>query len=90
VRRPFLWLSPLPLVLWALGLRYLAHLEGWGAWGAAAPVLLPVLALSAVLGGWGLVLLWRARRRGEPLGRLALATLTASTVAVYHGVRGVV
>lgn len=89
MRRSFLWLAPLPLLLWALALRYLARLEGWGAWGAAAPVLLPVLALSAALGLVGLGLLGRAWRRGEPLGALAVATVAAGSVALYYGVRGV-
>lgn len=89
MRRPFLWLAPLPVLLWAGGLRYLAGLESWGARGAAAPVLLPILLLSAALGLWGLALLGRAWRRGEPLGALALATGVASAVALYYGVHGV-
>ncbi|HEX3159301.1 MAG TPA: hypothetical protein VHQ45_12335 [Gemmatimonadaceae bacterium] len=89
MRRIFLSLAGLPLLLWGVGLLYLARLEGWGAWAAAAPVLLPVLALSTGLGLLGVALIWRAWRRAQPLGALAAATAVASVVAVYYAVRGV-
>lgn len=89
MRRVFLALAGLPLLLWGAGLLYLARLESWGAWGAAAPVLLPALALSLALGLLGLVLVWRARRRAQPVGMLVAATAAASAVAVYHAIRGV-
>lgn len=89
VRRTFLCLAPLPLILWTLGLRYLARLDGWGAAGTAAVVLVPALALSAALALWGLALLWRAWRRGEAIGLLALGTSVSGIVAVYYGFRGV-
>ena len=81
-------IAPAPLVLWAIALRYLSRLEGWGALGAAAPILLPILALSGALGVWGLALVWRARRRGEPVTVLALATVAAGALAMYYGFRG--
>ena len=89
VHRIYLRVAVLPALLWAAALWYLTRLEGWGAWGAAAPVLIPVLALSAVLGLVGVALVWRAWRHGEPVRALVLATATASVVAMYYAVRGV-
>ncbi|HEY0971799.1 MAG TPA: hypothetical protein VGE02_12595 [Gemmatimonadales bacterium] len=89
MRRTFLRLAGLPLLLWGAGLVYLARLEGWAAWGAAAPVLLPVLASSTILGLLGLALAWRAWRNAQPVGALVAATAVASAVAVYYAFRGV-
>ena len=89
MRRAFFRLALVPPLGWALGLWYIARFEGWGAWGAAQAVLLPVLGLSVLLGLAGVALLWRAWRRAESLGALALATAVATSVALYYLVRGV-
>lgn len=89
MRRVFLRLSVLPPVLWAAALWYLAHLDTWGASGAAAPILLPVLGLSAALGVLGALLVWRAWRRAEPVRVQLVAAAVASVVAGYYAVRGV-
>ena len=87
MRRAFLLLAAVPVLRWAAALRYLAGLEGWGAWGAAGALLVPVIALSVGLGLAGAALWWRARRRREPAAVLGLATAVASSVACYYAAR---
>ena len=59
IGRIYVLISPAPLLLFALVFNYMSGLEGWGAW-AAAPMILPVVALSAGLGLFGLNLAVRA------------------------------
>jgi hypothetical protein len=87
--RWYRWLAPLPPALWLLGLLYPRQLESWGAWGAAAPVLIPALVVSAALGSIGLVLVVRALLARRPAGGLVLATLLSASAALYYAWRGV-
>lgn len=80
--RLFLGACWIPLATFVAVEWNIRHSEGWGAWGAASALVLPVM-LSAVLGPIGLVLLWFASRRGRrPLG-LLLATLLAASVGIW-------
>ena len=81
IDRIFVIISPTPLLLFALLFRYMSGLEGWGAW-AAGPMILPVVALSAGLGLFGLNLAVRAtsiRRRTV----LTVAAVLAGSVAIW-------
>ena len=66
--RWFVGLSWVPLVAFALTLFYLRGYEGWGRL-AAAPLLIPAILLSLVLGLTGLLLIHRARRRNRSARR---------------------
>ena len=63
--RYYHWLSPLPLLGYFGILLYLKRFDGWGAWGAAPMLLLPLgLSLALVLasvGHWFME--WRRRKR---------------------------
>jgi hypothetical protein len=75
--------SWLPLVTFFLASLYVERYDGWGRW-AAAPILLPAVLLSAIMGGAGAILLvrgWRRTGRADP--GLALATFVASTVLFW-------
>ena len=73
------WLPPAALLWthWSL-----SRMEGWGAW-AAAPAFVPVIGLSALMAVAGAVLWIRARRRGERVTGLLLATLLAATPLMW-------
>ncbi len=88
IDRVYVVISPAPLLLFALLFNYMRGLEGWGAW-AAGPLILPVVALSAGLGLYGLNLAVRAtsiRRRTV----LTAAAVLAGSVAVWLPVQALV
>lgn len=75
--------SWLPLVTFFLASLYIERFDGWGRW-AAAPLMLPAVLLSAIMGGAGAILLilgWRRTARLDPA--LALATFVASSVLFW-------
>lgn len=77
----------MPPALWGATLLYLRPYEGWGAW-AAAPLLLPALALGLLwlaVGGVGIV---RAARRRRPIDlALLAATLVGASPAIWYLLR---
>lgn len=82
IRKIFIILSPLPLVIFGLLLIYVNQFEGWGAW-AAGPMLIPPIILSFMMGLWGILLTWQAKREEVPEGKLILATLLAGSLAIW-------
>jgi len=87
ISRLYVAISPAPLLLFVLFLRYLGRLEGWGAW-AAAPMVLPVIGLSAVVGIYGIHLAVRApNARWRTI--LTVAAILAGSVAIWVSVEGV-
>lgn len=89
IRRTFLWMSWLPPVLYGLGIAYIERFEGWGQW-AAAPVLLPALVASLVLGVVGALLILSALREERRLDwTLVAGTALASSVVLYLWARSV-
>ena len=81
IHRIYVLISPAPLLLFALVFNYMSGLEGWGAW-AAGPMILPVVALSAGLGLYGLSLAVRATSiRWRTL--LTAAAVLAGSVAIW-------
>ncbi|UCH74311.1 MAG: hypothetical protein JSU82_00140 [Rhodospirillales bacterium] len=81
IDRIYVLISPAPLLLFALLLNYMSGLEGWGAW-AAGPLILPVVALSAGLGVFGLGLAVRAASKRWRVALTAAAVL-AGSVAIW-------
>jgi len=81
IHRIYVLISPAPLLLFALVLNYMSRLEGWGAW-AAAPMILPVVALSAGLGLFGLNLAVRATSVKWRTA-LTVAAVLAGSVAIW-------
>jgi hypothetical protein len=87
MRRLLLFGSWVPVALWAASLIYVRQYEGWGAW-AAAPLLLPSLALSAAWAAAGLLLLAGDAVGGRPFDRRVLgATLVGGFVILYYTLR---
>ncbi len=86
-RQIFLLTSWIPLASLIALLRYVKRFDGWGAWGAA-PLFLPVIGLSAIMGLVGIVLYFRQLRNGHRDFRLLAATLLAGSVAFYYFIRG--
>ena len=82
-RRFFLCSSWVPPVLWMVTLLFLRGYDGWGAW-AAAPLLVPSLALSAVWGSLGVLLLGHTAVRDRRLDYAALAATLVSGAAVFY------
>jgi len=81
IYRIYVLISPAPLLLFALVFNYMRGLEGWGAW-AAGPMILPVVALSAGLGLYGLNLAVRATSVRWRTALTAAAVL-AGAVAIW-------
>lgn len=81
IRKIYCILSPLPLALFGLISIYVNQFEGWGAW-AAAPMLVPPIILSFMMGLWGIHLTWQAKRQDVPEGKLMFATLLAGSLAI--------
>ena len=86
IRKIFIFLSPLPLVFFVLLLIYVNQFEGWGAW-AAGPMLIPPIILSFMMGVWGVLLIWQAKREDVPEGKLFWATLLAGSLAIWVALR---
>lgn len=84
--RLFLWLSPLPLIVFGIGNWYVDRFEGWGRW-AAAPVLLVPILLSLGMGIAGGVSTVMQRRSGNPWGEWLSGTLIAGGLALYFLVK---
>lgn len=81
IHRIYVLISPAPLLLFAFVFNYMSGLEGWGAW-AAGPMILPVVALSAGLGLYGLHLAVRAASiRWRTV--LSAAAVLAGSVAIW-------
>ena len=83
MRTAILRLCWLPAATWLAGWLYIQRFDGWGRW-AAAPLLVPSLLLSVVLGIAGVMQListWRQKRRLDV--PLLLATLLAAAVILY-------
>lgn len=80
--RLFLYLSPFPLIVFAIGNWYVNRFEGWGQW-AAAPVLLVPIVLSLGMGITGGVLTAMHRRNQKPWGEWLLGTLVSGGLALY-------
>ena len=77
----------MPVAFWSATLIYIRPYDGWGAW-AAAPLLLPALALSGLWAVAGTIAIgldgWRTRRV-EPA--VVAATLVGGSVFFYYVVR---
>ena len=88
IRRLYVAVSPIPLLLFVAFQVYTGHLEGWGAW-AAAPLFLPIVALSAVQGIYGVHL---AARAGTIKWRTILmaAAVFAGSIAIWFPVAALV
>jgi hypothetical protein len=84
MRRAFLWLCWAPAAVWLATLWSIRSYEGWGAW-AAAPLLIPSLAMSVLWGAAGLAMvvatLVRSRRLDAPV---LWAALAGSVVVLYY------
>lgn len=88
IHRAYVAISPAPLLLFVLFLRYTGRLEGWGAW-AAGPLVLPVIGLSAAVGIYGIHLAVRATSvRWRTI--LTAAAILAGSVAIWVAVEGLV
>lgn len=88
INRLYVAISPAPLLLLVLFLRYTGRLEGWGAW-AAGPMVVPVIGLSAALGLYGVNLAVHANTvRWRTI--LTAAAVVAGSVAVWVAVGGLV
>lgn len=88
IQRLYVAISPAPLLLFVLFLRYTGRLEGWGAW-AAGPLALPVIGLSAAVGIYGIHLAVRASNvRWRTI--LTVAAILAGSVAIWLAVEGLV
>jgi hypothetical protein len=75
------WVPP---ALWGATLLYLRPYDGWGAW-AAAPLLLPALALGLLWLALGGVTLVRAARQRRPIDlALLAATLVGGSPAIWY------
>lgn len=86
IHRLYVAISPAPLLLFVLFLRYMGRLEGWGAW-AAAPLVLPVIGLSALAGLYGIYLAVRAPTvRWRTI--LTASSILAGSVAIWVAVGG--
>jgi hypothetical protein len=88
MRRLFLATCWLPAALWIAALAYLQRLGGWGAAGAAAALIVPVILLGAGMSLWGLVLWARALRRGERDQALLIAAFLAGAPVFFYLMRG--
>jgi len=85
-RRWFLATCWLPPALWAATLLYLRPYDGWGAW-AAAPLLLPSVAIAAVWLAAGLGLVFREAMRTRTVDmRLVAASVIGGAALVYYTV----
>jgi hypothetical protein len=69
-------------VLFGIGAAYLRTLEGWGPLYVAGAIFEPIVWLSLILGGIGLILTLRAARAGRPMAVLLGATGLASAVLI--------
>ena len=78
----YILVSPLPVVLFAIGAAYLRTLEGWAPLYVAGAIFQPIVWLSAVLGAVGLILTLLAKRAGRPLAVLLSATGVSSAVLI--------
>jgi hypothetical protein len=85
----FIVLAMLPGMSFVGLLAYVAGFDGWGAWGAAPLLLVPVF-LSLPITGAGLMRWRRARARGESGVVSALLTLTAAIPLLWLGWRLIV
>ncbi len=81
IRRLYVAVSPLPLLFFVAFQVYTGHLEGWGAW-VVAPLFLPIVALSAVQGTYGLHLAARAATVNWRT-ILMVAAILAGSIAVW-------
>ena len=73
----------LPLGVLLLALRDASHQEGWAGGAIAAAVGPPCVGASAILAAIGIVLWIRARRRGQRVAGLLVATLVAGSVLLW-------
>ncbi len=87
--RLYLWLSPLPLIVFAIGSWYTSRFDGWGQW-AAAPVLLVPILTSLGMGVAGGVCTVINRRHNHPWGQWFLGTLVSGGLALYFLIKLVV
>jgi hypothetical protein len=78
----YIFVSPLPVVLFGIGAAYLRTLEGWAPLYVAGAIFQPIVWLSAVLGAAGLILTLLAARAGRPIAVLLSATGLASAVLI--------
>lgn len=88
IDRFYITASPAPLILLLLFLRYTGHLQGWGAW-AAAPMIVPVIALSGLMGVYGLNRAVRGSTRRDRAFLSGAAVLSGS-VAVWFVVEALI
>jgi hypothetical protein len=83
-RRILIRASWVPVALWIATLVYISPYDGWGAW-AAAPLLVPSVALSAGWAAAGTAMLtdhrWRHRALDTPV---LLATVLGGFVLGYY------
>ncbi len=86
-KKIFIWACPLPqLVFWPLWF-YVETFEGWGAW-AAGPMLIPPIILSFFMLIIGAGLIVHSRKSNESAVGLTIATLIASSLAIFFLVKG--
>ncbi len=82
IRKFYVAVSPLPLVLFAGLWMYVRQFEGWGAWAAGIILFYPIV-LSMVMGAAGIGLVVQARRCGESVRSLVIATLVSGGVGFW-------
>ena len=80
--RWFVGLSWIPIVTFVVTIIYIRGFDGWVRW-AAAPLLIPAVLLSFVLGLTGMLFVRRAKRQKRPTGGLVAATLVSGLLAFW-------
>jgi len=85
--RTFVSLSWIPLAFMAYMFWETSRSEGWGAWAVAAAMAPIMLGLSIIMTVLGAGLWLKARRLGQPKLALLLATLLASSPALWFAAR---
>ncbi|MGV7220931.1 MAG: hypothetical protein ACQ9MH_05370 [Nitrospinales bacterium] len=81
-KKIFIWISPLPLILFFALSIYVSRYEGWGAW-AAAPMLLPPVFLSFIMLITGVGFTIHSRKLRESTVSLVLATSIAGSLFIF-------
>lgn len=88
IDRLYIAAAPAPLILLLLFLRYTGHLQGWGAW-AAAPMIIPVIVLSGLMGVYGINRAARGSNRRHRVF-LAGAAMLSGAVAIWFAVEALI